>query len=196
MTRLPIVLTVLATIALLAGCGHKNLDKYDWDKLSASPEYVVGPEDVLYVEFWQRDDMTKEVTVRPDGFLDLPLIGEVDAQGKTPEELKQLITRKMTAFEKAPVVTVTVRKVMSYRIYVLGKVQKPGLYNPTQKVTVLQALALAGGPTTFADEDKAVIIRRDGTTERRIPFVYSKVVGGSYPQMNIILSTGDTIVIP
>ena len=195
MTR-PFLTAILSLCMMVSACGHQNLDKYDWEKLSASPEYVVGPEDVLYVEFWQRDDMTKEVTVRPDGFLDLPLIGELDANGKTPEEIKQIITRKMTAFEKAPIVTVTVRKVMSYRIYVLGKVQKPGLYNPTQKVTVLQALALAGGPTTFADEDKSVIIRREGGTERRIPFVYSEVVGGTYPQMNIILATGDTLVIP
>lgn len=196
MMRLTFLAVLLAAAVAVSGCGHKNLDKYDWAKLSASPDYVVGPEDVLYVEFWQRDDMTKEVTVRPDGFIDLPLIGELDAKGKTPDELKQIITRKMTAYEKAPVVTVTVRKVQSYRIYVLGKVQRPGLFNPTQKVTVLQAMALAGGPTTFADEDKTVIIRRDGGSERQIPFVYSKVINGKYPKMNIILASGDTIVVP
>ena len=195
MTAKSQILMLVGITVLVASCGP-NLAKYDWDKLSASSAYVIGPEDVLYVEFWKRPDVSKEVTVRPDGLIDLPLIGEINAAGLSPDDLKKVVTQKMVAFEKNPVVTISVKSVQSYRVYVLGKVTKPGLYQPSRKVTVLQALALAGGPTPFADEDSTVIIRREGDRELHIPFVYGDIVNGSHPKMNITLATGDTVVVP
>jgi polysaccharide export outer membrane protein len=183
-------------VLVLGACMPQAPMGYDWDKISASQEFEIGPDDVLSVEFWTRKDLNKEVRVRPDGRIDLPLIGEVKAQGLTPEGLKAVIVERMREFENEPVVTVTVKEARSYRVYVLGKVARPGMFQPSGKVTVLQALALSGGLTPFADADSAVIVRREGEVETRYPFIYSLVLGGEHSQMNIVLASGDTVVIP
>ncbi len=179
------------------GCAPTaDLSLYDWSKLSAPASFLLGPDDVLEVEFWNQKELSREVTVRPDGSINLPLIGSVEVQGLSPDEAQQVITQRMTQFEKNPVVTVSLKSIKSYRVYVTGKVQRPGMFQATRKVTVMQALSLAGGLAQFADGDRIVIIRRVGNTEQQLPFVYSKVVEGAVPENNIVLASGDTVVVP
>lgn len=190
------VMLGLAAASLLVACTPTAPKGYDWAKISASTEFQIGPDDLLLVEFWTRKDLNKEVRVRPDGFIDLPLIGEIKAQGQTPEGLRLAIVEKMQVYEKDPVVTVSVKEARSYKVYVLGQVSKPGVFQPTGKVTVLQALALAGGMTPYAEPDEIVVVRREEGVEVRYPFLYTLVLQGKEAQMNILLASGDTVVVP
>lgn len=194
---LAVLCLALALGALgLVACAGPNLEAYDWDQLSDTPRFKIGPDDVLKVEFWNQKELSQEVTVRPDGYIDLPLVGELEVGGMTPDQARAALTERMREFEKNPVITVSLKEIKSYRVFITGKVKSPGLYQPTQKVTVLQALSLAGGLTPFANEDAVIIVRRTVGGEEHIPFVYSKVVDGTFPKMNIVLASGDTIVVP
>lgn len=159
-------------------------------------EFRIGSGDRLKISVWKHEDLSQEVTVRPDGNISLPLVGEVRAGGRTGPEIAKDVEARLAKFytEPAPV-TVVVVDVKSYKVYVLGEVQKPGELVPGQQITVLQALAMAGGLTPFAQKDAIVIVRRDAGGERRIPFNYSAVVAGDL-QQNLPLQSGDTIVVP
>lgn len=189
-------LAVVGTLFWVVGCAPSVPQGYDWAKISSSMEFEIGPGDVLQVDVWGKPELTKEARVRPDGYIDLPLVGEVKAAEQTPEELKAVIVARMETYEKNPTVTVSLKEVRSYKVYVLGKVAKPGVYQVPEKLTVLQALSLAGGLTPFAAPDEAVVLRRQGAVEVRYPFVYSLVLGGQVPEMNIVLASGDTVVVP
>ncbi len=180
----------------LSGCSTPNLTGYNWAQLSDGEVFHIGADDVLKVDFFTQKDLSGEVIVRPDGYIDLPLIGEVKVGGKTPDEARVAIVDKMREFEKNPVVTVQFKAVKSYRIYLMGQIQRPGEFQPTRKVTVMQALSLGGGLTSFAEADEILIIRRVGNDEQHIPFVYSLILKGEMSQMNITLASGDTVVVP
>jgi len=159
--------------------------------------YTVGAGDVLEVRVWHNDQLSRRVVVRPDGFVTLPLVGDVACGSKTVEEIGKDIEAKGAAFYTEPlVVSVEVAELHSYRVYVLGEVTRPGEFTPTGQVTVLQAIALAGGFTRFAEPNEIVIVRKDAHGERRIPFVFSAVVKGGDLQENLPLLTNDTVVVP
>jgi polysaccharide export outer membrane protein len=161
--------------------------------------YVIGANDVLQIDVWKNQDLSGRHHVRPDGSITLPIIGDVQAAGVTPAQLRDALARKLARFlrDDASVITVTVMEVNSYRINVVGKVERPGVYTPKDFVTVLDALALAGGASKFAETDQIIIIRRDRDgAQRKIPFVYSEVVAGRRLEMNITLLGGDTVVVP
>jgi len=189
------VLFVLAII--FSACGHAR-PQYDYvHELKVMKTYSVGAGDVLEVRVWHNDQLSRRVTVRPDGFITLALIGDVPATGKTVEEIAtDIATRGATYYTDPLVVSVEVAELHSYRIYVLGEVLRPGEYTPTGQVTVLQALALAGGFTRFASPEDIVIVRKDTHGERRIPFAYSLVVHEGDLRENLPLLTNDTIIIP
>jgi polysaccharide export outer membrane protein len=158
--------------------------------------YKVGPEDVLEVSVWKEEGLKKELLVRPDGGASYPLIGEVQASGKTILELREEIGKRLEKFIPDPVVSVAILKVGSHRVYVIGKVQKPGDFPVGRYIDVLQALSMAGGLTPFADANAIRVMRRDGDKQVIIPFEYNRVVRGDKLEQNIQLRAGDVVVVP
>ena len=122
-------------------------------------EYRLGPEDLVQFHVWKEPDLSTEVVVRPDGKISLPLLGEIEAVGKTASQLQEETTRRLKQYVTDPVVTVIVKEVNSPKISVLGQVKRPDVYHIKQRMTVLDAIALAGGFTEYADRNKVVIIR-------------------------------------
>jgi len=166
-------------------------------KASTDDSYVIGNDDVLGINVWKEQELTESVPVRSDGKISLPLIGEVEAAGLTPLQLKDTITTKLRAFLEAPSVTVTVLQMNSQKFNILGRVLKPGMYPLKADTTVLDAIAQAGGFQDFAKQ-KAIYILRHSTNggEIRIPFNYKDVIRGEHPNENIKLRPNDTIVVP
>lgn len=165
--------------------------------VSAEPSYLLGPEDVLKVAVWKDEQLTQEMVVRPDGMITFPLIGEVMAAGRTAEDVRLEITKRLTKYLPTPNVTVTVLKVQSYRIYVLGRVMKPGEYQAGHDTDVLQALSMAGGLTPYAAEnDIKIIRRRQGSEEQVFTFRYGDARKGKELQQNIVLQRGDVVMVP
>lgn len=161
-----------------------------------SREYRIGPEDVLDISVWKEDGLQKEVVVRPDGGISFPLAGDLDAAGKTAEELQVAIAKRIRKYIPDAVVTVSLSKISGYRVYVLGKVNNPGQFVVGRYVDVMQALTLAGGLTPYASGNDIKIIRREGNKEAVFPFRYSKVRDGEELQRNILLQSGDVVVVP
>jgi polysaccharide export outer membrane protein len=187
-----------ALVALYACPPHITYD-YAKEPDPRKGGYVIGANDLLQIDVWKNQDLSGRHHVRPDGSITLPIIGDVQAAGLTPGQVREMLGRKLSRFlrDDATVITVTVTEVNSYRINVVGKVERPGVYTPKDFVTVLDALALAGGTSKFADTDNIIIIRRDHDgTQRKIPFVYSEVVAGRHLEMNLTLLGGDTVVVP
>ncbi|MCW8923423.1 MAG: polysaccharide export protein [Gammaproteobacteria bacterium] len=162
----------------------------------AKDAYVIGPGDVLSISVWKEEDMQKEVLVKPDGAISFPLIGDVNAKGMSTSDLKNDISNRLKEFIPNPVVTVSVLKSNSNKIYVIGKVIRPGEYITSNYMDVLQALSLAGGPNPFAETDEIKIIRRVGDDKEVYEFDYDEVMSGNRLEMNIILKAGDTVVVP
>lgn len=158
--------------------------------------YRLGPEDLLEITVWREDALKREVLVRPDGGISYPLIGEVQAAGKTVDALREEITKRLEKFVPDAAVSVTVLKTGSQRIYVLGKVTKPGEFPVGRNVDVLQALSMAGGLTPFADQNGIRIMRRDGERQSTLPFEYGRVVRGEKLEQNVLLRAGDVVVVP
>ena len=158
--------------------------------------YRVGPEDVLEISVWREDALKKEALVRPDGGISYPLIGDVQAAGKTIGELREEITKRLEKFIPDAVVSVTVLKAASQRIYVLGKVTKPGEFPVGRSVDVLQALSMSGGLAPFADANGIRIMRREGDRQVVLPFEYARVVRGEKLEQNVLLRPGDVVVVP
>jgi polysaccharide biosynthesis/export protein len=158
--------------------------------------YEIGPEDILEISVWKEKDLQREVVVRPDGWLTFPLVGNVKAAGKTPQQLEADIKKSLRRFIPDPVVSVSVKSVHGLKIFVIGKVGKPGEYMVGRYVDVLQALTLAGGLTPFADEDDIKIVRKHNGKETVIPFDYSAVKRGRGLDQNIQLRSGDVVLVP
>ncbi|CUS34331.1 putative polysaccharide export protein [Candidatus Nitrospira nitrosa] len=167
------------------------------EPMNAEPSYLLGPEDVLKVAVWKDDQLTQEMVVRPDGMISFPLIGEVTAAGRTAEDVRLDVTKRLMKYLPTPNVTVTVLKVQSYRIYVLGRVLKPGEYQAGHHTDVLQALSMAGGLTPYAAENDIKIIRRQqGGEELVFPFRYGDARKGRELHQNIVLQRGDVVMVP
>lgn len=160
------------------------------------PHYVLGPEDILEISVWKDEALTKQVIVRPDGKISFPLVGEIQAAGRTVEDLRKEITEKIGEFVSDPVVTVMMIGINSYKIYVIGKVNKPGTYTLGKPVNVMQALTMAGGFSPFADLGNIGILREENGEQVRIKFNYEDVAKGKKLEQNIHLESGDVIVVP
>ena len=162
---------------------------------SVGSDYRIGPEDVLEISVWKEEGLKKEVLVRPDGGISFPLAGDMQAAGKTALELQQEITRRLEKFMAEPVVSVAVLKVAN-KIYVIGKVNKPGEYIAGRYIDVLQALTMAGGLTPFAAENDIKVLRKESGKDVVFPFRYSQVKAGRDLDQNIVLKGGDVVVVP
>ena len=161
-----------------------------------SAEYRIGPEDVLEIVVWKNADLSKTVTVRPDGMITLPLIGELRAGGFTADHVRTEIKNRLERYKEMPEVSVTVADIRSYNLYILGEVRTPGRYQVKTSTTLLQALALAGGFTEYADTNGIVVVRRDTreafSKEQRIKVRYKDLV----MRGDVALSPGDTVIVP
>lgn len=163
---------------------------------AAEPSYLLGPEDVLKVAVWKDEHLTQETVVRPDGMITFPLIGDVAAAGRTAEDVRNEIAKRLSRYLPNPNVTVTVLKVLSYRIYVLGRVNKPGEYLVGHHTDVLQALSMAGGLTPYASENDIKIMRRNGSEQQVFTFRYADMQKEKDLKQNILLQRGDVVMVP
>lgn len=160
------------------------------------PDYVIGVEDVLAVNVWREPEMSRVVIVRPDGKITLPLLGEFEADGMTPKKLEAVITKKLETLVTNPDVSVIVQEIRSRKFNVIGEVARPGSYPLTNNMTVLDAIALAGGFKDFARPKKMYVLRQHKDSTVRISVNYPKVLKGEAPQQNLRLEARDTIVVP
>jgi polysaccharide export outer membrane protein len=161
-----------------------------------SKEYLIGPEDVLDITVWKNcPDLCRTVPVRPDGKLSLPLVNDVQASGLTPMDLRQHLTDQLSEYLPSPEVSVIVREVHNFKVAVVGSVKMPGDYEIKSQATVLELIARAQGLTEFANRDKVVVLRQNGTKTERIKFNYRKVAEGD-DQDNFYVRAGDIIVVP
>ena len=159
--------------------------------------YYVQAGDILEVSVWKEEDLQKEVLVRPDGRISFPLIGDIDVAGRTIDQLRLEITDRLVKFIPDLTVTVTIQSINGNRIYVIGKVNSPGSFVVNPRVDVMQALSLAGGTTAFAALDDIIILRRESDgSQRAISFKYKDVARGRSLDQNVILHSGDIVVVP
>lgn len=158
--------------------------------------YQIGSEDVLDISVWKEVDLQHKVVVQPDGRISFPLAGEVQAAGRTLSDLQAEITQRLKKYIPDPVVTVLLDKIAGYKIYVIGQVKTSGQFTVGQYLDVIQALALAGGLTPYAEQNNIKIIRRENGAETIIPFKYTEVQKGEALSQNIILKSGDVVMVP
>ncbi|MBV6469371.1 MAG: hypothetical protein NBKEAIPA_01262 [Nitrospirae bacterium] len=160
------------------------------------PGYQLGPEDVLLISVWKDEQLTREVVVRPDGMISFPLVGDLVAENKTVDELRSDLVRRLVKYIPNVNVTVAVIKVLSYKIYVVGRVNKPGEYLVGHYTDVLQALSLAGGLTPFAAENDIKVIRRVMGEQQVFQVRYGDLRKGRDLDQNILLQRGDVVMVP
>lgn len=199
--RKHVLVNGLLAIAMLAGTGCAGEPQVVVSTEAPEEGFRLGPEDVIDVVVWRNPDLTREdVVIRPDGKVSLPLIGDAKAAGLTAEELAKQLTERYKEYKENPAVSVSVKAVNSYNIYVLGEVNHPGKYPLKAYATVLQAISMAGGFSQFASENSMQVVRRvtkDGRTQEiRIPVQYDSLLSSKGAEFNFILRSGDTIVVP
>lgn len=160
------------------------------------PGYRLGAEDVLLVSVWKDEQLTREVVVRPDGMFSFPLVGDIQAENQTVDDIRGDLVKRLTKYIPNPNVSVAVTKVASYKVYVVGRVNKPGEYVIGHYTDVLQALSLAGGLTPFAGENDIKVMRRVRGAQQAIPFRYGDIRKGRDLEQNILLQRGDVVMVP
>lgn len=158
--------------------------------------YVLEPGDIVRISLWREPGLDDTVLVRPDGGISFPLAGELLAEGKTIAEVRAEVTQRLAEFIPDPVVTVSLQQNDGNRIFVTGRVNKPGTFVLTRPVDIMQAISIAGGLSPFADKQSIRLIRRQSGQQIAIPFNYKRVQNGEDLQQNILLQAGDTIVVP
>lgn len=181
---------VATAAAMLWGCAHETKGSPPMTEA-----YRIGQEDVLDVSVWRDGDFSRTLPVRPDGFISMPMVGEVKAEGHTAVELAEIIQKKLEPYVQQPKVTVIVREINSSRVFVTGEVLRPGTYPLRARTSLLQALALAGGFSPFAKENSIKVIRA-GQKPEAIPVRYSDLVRDGEKRVDFYLMPGDTVVVP
>lgn len=162
----------------------------------AEDTYKIQPGDVLEVSVWKEESLLKEVLVRPDGGISFPLVGNIEAAGKSVEDLQVLITERLTKYIPDPVVTVSTRQLNGNKVYVIGKVARPGEFIANRYMDVVQALSVAGGMTPYAADNKIKVLRRKNGKLEAIPFRYGDIEKGEDLEQNIMLQSGDVVLVP
>jgi polysaccharide export outer membrane protein len=166
------------------------------DHAAEHSTYYLQPGDVLDISVWKETDLQKEILVRPDGSFTFPLVGEVDARGKSVEEVRATLADRLKRYVPSPVVTVALKQIGGNRIYVLGRVNHAGEFTFTRAIDVMQAISLAGGTTPFAALNDIVILHRHNGQQEAFKFHYPDVARGRELSQNIELESGDTVVVP
>jgi polysaccharide export outer membrane protein len=158
--------------------------------------YLLQPGDMITVSVWKEQELQGDVLVRPDGGISFPLAGDMLAAGSTVQQLAETLKARLVEYIPKPVVTVALKIIGGNRIYVLGKVNRPGEFPFAKPIDVMQAIALAGGTTSYAELNDIQILRRDSSTQRAIPFRYGDIEHGRNLGQNVLLQSGDTVVVP
>lgn len=158
--------------------------------------YLMGAEDVLEISVWKEEGLEKEILVRPDGAISFPLVGDIIVEGKSVEQLRAELEKKLGKFFTDPVVNVSVLEVGSNKIYVIGKVKNPGVFAAGSYLDIMQALSLAGGMTPFADTGKIKVFRRVKGKMKTADFDYNAYLKGQRLSQNIMLINGDILAVP
>jgi polysaccharide export outer membrane protein len=161
-----------------------------------SDSYVIGSEDILYIHVWKEETLSKTVSVRMDGKISIPLVDEIQAAGLTPLQLKGKLTEKLQDFVEAPNATVIVMEANSFKVYFSGQVKTPGVLRLRTETTLAQAISMVGGFADWANQSKIIIIRKEDGKEKRFTVNYKKIINGADLKSNIILKSGDTIIVP
>ena len=159
-----------------------------------SNQYVIGPEDSLYIHVWKEETLSRTVPVRIDGKISLPLIDEIQAAGLTPLQLKENLIKRFKDFVDIPNVSVIVMEANSFKVFVSGYVKTPGVVRLRSETSLLQLIPMVGGFTEWANQRKVLVIRKEEGKEKRITVNYKKIVSGDEP--NLVLKSGDTIIVP
>jgi polysaccharide export outer membrane protein len=193
-------LAIAGLLLLAAGsaaCAGRSLSPPPADPAGEERDYRIGVTDVLRISVWRNPELSVDVPVRPDGKISVPLLDDVQAEGLTPQELKEVLTRELAEFITAPDVTVMVLQMNSRFVSVLGGVPNESRVPLTRDLRVLEAIAVVGGFDTFAQKGDVRIVRRnpDGT-ESEYRFDYDAYIKGKAPGTNIVLRNGDTIIVP
>ncbi len=194
MNRQPHLPRLLAGMTVLAVLWSLPTSQRAQPASGAAKEYVVGIEDVLRIAVWGEPHLNLTVRVRPDGRISMPLVNDVVVAGQAPEEIRQVLAKKLSQFIKEPNVTVIVEEINSFRVYVLGEVNRQGALNFYRPTRLLQALAAAGGLTPYAKKE-IILVRDREAGEQRIPVDYKRLLSGDPSQENFFLQPGDTLIV-
>lgn len=196
----PVILALLA-LYLAAALGtvraQEKAAEAQKNNGATNRDYVIREEDTLEIFVWRQPELSRKVLVRPDGKISLPLVQDLQAAGLTPAELKKSLEEHLRKYLTEPNVTVIVDSTSSYKVYVLGKVNSPGVYQLQAPINILQLIAMAGGYQQFASTDSIVIIRNNGSTPSILEFNYKEAVKGkNLDRNNVILERGDVVIVP
>ncbi len=183
----------LIILALLPTMGYSS--SQDVINVSKNP-YKIGPSDLLDIQVWNEPDVSKQVRVLIDGTIVLPLVGQINAAGLTPSQLSESLKKKLAEYIAEPEVTVMVLEGKYNRYFIVGQIQNPGEYYIDYPISILQAIARAGGFQEWAKKSKIFVIRQTKSGEERIEFNYDEFVKGDKKVKNIEIVSGDTIIIP
>ena len=196
--HVPLILAVALMVSILGCTSHFTSTAKE---VVQSTDFLLGPEDVLEITVWRNQDLSRQTVVRPDGMVSMPLIGDVQASGMTATQLAAKIADRLKEFKESPAVSVSVKEVNSYNVFILGEVQKPGKYQLKSHTSVLQAIALAGGFTLYASKNKMQVVTSEANGdgrphEIRIPVRYDELLSGKGERGNFVLKSGDIVVVP
>ena len=183
---------VVLTWALISGAHAQAPGSSEQD----TPDYLIQPGDLLEISVWREEYLEREVVVQPDGKISFPLAGILNAAGTNVNAVQELVAARLAQYIPDPVVTVSIKEINGNRVYVLGQVQRPGQFIMNPTIDVIQALALAGGTTPFAELNEIKILRREGGSQQLISFRYADMARGRNLEQNIILQSGDVIIVP
>lgn len=162
----------------------------------AAENYMLNAGDRLNISVWNEDALNRNLVILPDGTVTFPLAGQLDAENKTVLQLEAELTEKLSEYIADPVVNVSVEIVEGNTIHILGKVQTPGSFAMSQPLDAMQALSLAGGLTTFAEENNIIVLRRKGEQQEILPVYYARIKKGEALESNVLLQSGDVMIIP
>lgn len=191
-SRCPIFCQFLAGLSLLLATPFAAAAE-----AAADEQYRINAGDVLSISVWREEGLqVPEVLVRPDGHISFPLVGNLRAAGKSVPEVSQEMTAKLTKYIPDPEVHIAVKALSGNVVYVIGKVNRPGVFPMGSRVDIVQALAMAGGMTPYAAANKVRILRREGSRQTAIPFAYGDIEKGEQLEQNIVLRAGDVVVVP
>jgi polysaccharide biosynthesis/export protein len=174
----------------------QNAPKPAQVRAESDDHYIIQPSDVLEIFVWKEPELSRKVLVRPDGRISFPLVQDLQAAGTTPVVLKERIEEQLKEYLDSPNVTIIVDSIQSYKVFVTGKVQKPGEFVREKPVSVLQALTLAGGFQDYANRNSISVIRKMGDRNQVFDFHYDDVIRGRKAELNIMLQSGDVVVVP
>ncbi len=192
--KIPTKLYVIAAVGIVILTSFCNANAQQTNRPGTS--YKVLPGDVLQVSVWKEPDLQLELLVRPDGAISFPLAGEISTGNKSVTDLQVELTTRLAKYINGPVVTVSITEVLGNKIYVIGQVNSPGDFVVNPQVDVLQALSMAGGTTPFADLDNIRILRRSNSHQTALSFNYKDVIRGRDLSQNVMLKSGDVVVVP